>query len=178
MNSDLIQLGKFLSYILRHHPEKIDLKLDANGWADVNELIEKINSNGYKITLHLLLQIVNTNDKKRYSFNDDKTKIRANQGHSIEVDLNLTPRIPPEILYHGTSKQFLDVIKQEGLTKQKRHHVHLSESKENAIQVGKRRGKPIILTIQSKQMHEDGYGFYLSENNVWLTDIVPPTYIS
>ena len=178
MDKKYILLGRTLSYILRHNPSHIQLELDESGWADVTDLIKKMKEKGYDITLSLLYEIVNTNDKKRYIFNTNKTKIRANQGHSIPIDLNLEPLTPPFLLYHGTSKKYIEHIELEGLTKQKRHHVHLSEFEDVALTVGKRRGKPIILTIHSEQMHHDGYTFYRSENNVWLTDHVPALYIN
>lgn len=178
MDKKHILLGKTLSYILRHNPAHIQLEVDSSGWADVDDLIKKMKEKGYDITLNLLNEIVNTNEKKRYIFNANKTKIRANQGHSIQINLNLKPITPPSLLYHGTSKKYIENIQSEGLLKQKRHHVHLSEYKDVALTVGKRRGKPIILTIHSEQMHHDGYTFYRSENNVWLTDHVPASYIN
>ena len=130
------------------------------------------------LDINLLNEIVETNDKKRFAFNDNKTKIRANQGHSIEIDLALQQCFPPDILYHGTAIRFVDSILKEGLTKQQRQHVHLSEKLETATAVGARHGKPTVLIIDAKQMCEDGFLFYKSENNVWLTDAVPLNYIS
>jgi putative RNA 2'-phosphotransferase len=170
-------IGKFLSLVLRHNPGKIQLELDKNGWADVNELIEKCAKKGIQFTLEELEEIVETNDKKRYSFNEDKTSIRANQGHSIEVDVELTLTTPPEFLYHGTVDKFMDSIRTSGLQKMLRQHVHLSKDLETAIKVGSRRGKPVILTVRSGDMFRAGFPFFLSENQVWLTDAVPPTYI-
>jgi putative RNA 2'-phosphotransferase len=177
MEKELKYISKFLSYTLRHHPEKIGLTLDSKGWAGVLELIEKMNTANANITLEKLETIVAANDKKRFAFNDDKTKIRASQGHSIPIDLDLEPAVPPVILYHGTAIQYLEGILEKGLLKQSRQHVHLSATRETASQVGSRHGKVVILTIQALQMHRDGYVFYLSDNNVWLTDHVPPTYI-
>lgn len=171
-------ISKFLSLVLRHAPEKIELQIDENGWITVNELIKQCNKFHKKIDLELLNYVVETNDKKRFAFNDDKTKIRASQGHSISVDLNIEIVIPPEFLYHGTVDKFIEFIKKEGLKKMSRQHVHLSQLKETAITVGSRRGKPIILNVNSKQMHLDGFNFYLSENKVWLTDEVPAKYIT
>ncbi|KUJ61504.1 RNA 2'-phosphotransferase [Flavobacteriaceae bacterium CRH] len=172
-------ISKFLSLVLRHSPETINLKLDENGWADVEELILKCNNRGSQnqMTAELLNYVVENNDKKRFAFNDDKTKIRASQGHSISVELNLNEAEPSEFLYHGTVEKFLESIKKEGLQKMSRQHVHLSKDKETAIKVGGRRGVPQILTIKSGEMFKDGFKFYLSENNVWLTDEVPVRYI-
>lgn len=172
-------ISKFLSLVLRHSPETIELKLDENGWADVDELILKCNKKGSQnqMTAERLDYVVENNDKKRFTFNEDKTKIRASQGHSISVELNLNEAEPSEFLYHGTVDKFLENIKKEGLQKMSRQHVHLSEDHETAIKVGSRRGAPQILTIRSGEMHQDGFKFYLSENNVWLTDEVPAKYI-
>ncbi|QDW23889.1 RNA 2'-phosphotransferase [Pedobacter sp. KBS0701] len=170
-------ISKLLSYILRHSPETIKLKLDENGWADVNELIAKFDLYNLTLDLELLQYVVENNDKKRFSFNEDKTRIRANQGHSIAVELNLNETEPLEYLYHGTVEKFLPDIKAQGLQKLSRQHVHLSADKETANKVGGRRGKPVILIVNSGAMHREGYKFYLSANNVWLTDVVPAEYI-
>ena len=172
-------VSKFLSLVLRHSPETIELKLDENGWADVNELIKKCNQKGSqnKMTAELLDYVVENNDKKRFAFNEDKTKIRASQGHSISVELDLAETEPSEFLYHGTVAKFLENIKKEGLQKMSRQHVHLSKDRETAIKVGSRRGVAQILTVRSREMFKDGFKFYLSENNVWLTDEVPAKYI-
>jgi putative RNA 2'-phosphotransferase len=178
MNENIAKtVSKFLSLVLRHSPEKIGLKLDENGWADVEELIVKCSQKGNKLDAQLLDYVVENNDKKRFTYNENKTKIRASQGHSISVELNLAETEPSEYLYHGTVAKFLDSIKKEGLQKMSRQHVHLSKDRETAIKVGGRRGVPQILTIRSGAMHRDGFKFYLSENNVWLTDEVPPKYI-
>ncbi|MCW3092212.1 MAG: 2-phosphotransferase [Ferruginibacter sp.] len=178
MEKQLQHISKLMSLVLRHQPEAIGLQLDENGWANVEQLIEKINANGTKVDIATILTVVETNDKQRFSLNENKTMIRANQGHSIGVDLNLKPSIPPDILYHGTAERFLDAILKEGLTKQKRQHVHLSWQIETAKAVGIRHGKPVILHINAKAMHDDGYLFYVSENNVWLVDAVPTQYIT
>lgn len=170
-------VSKFLSLVLRHSPETINLKLDENGWADVEELIAKCTKNGNALNAELLDYVVENNDKKRFAFNEDKTKIRASQGHSISVELNLTETKPSEYLYHGTVAKFMENIRKEGLQKMSRQHVHLSKDRETAVKVGSRRGIPQILSIRSGQMHRDGFKFYLSENNVWLTDEVPIKYI-
>lgn len=176
-NKNLVKLSRFLSLVLRHKPETIDITLDDNGWCNVDELIKKINNHGEALGFELLKEIVETNDKQRFKFNDNYTKIRASQGHSIEVNLNLSQVEPPEILFHGTPTKNIVLIKKNGLLKMKRNHVHLSESIETARTVGERRGKTSVLTIDSKQMYEDGILFYKSDNNVWLTDFVNPKYI-
>lgn len=175
---DLVKIGKFLSLILRHNPQIIGITLDENGWANVAELIEGMNTKGHQIDKKILEEIVETNNKSRYSFNHDKTKIRANQGHSLAVDVELKMVRPLERLYHGTAERFLESIKQNGLQKRNRNHVHLSADKETALAVGKRHGTPIVLTIDAKQMHRDGFVFYLSQNGVWLVDEVPTEYLS
>ncbi|PAM95991.1 RNA 2'-phosphotransferase [Flavobacterium sp. IR1] len=178
MNENIAKsVSKFLSLVLRHSPEKIGLKLDENGWADVAELIAKCNKKGQKLNPELLDYVVENNDKKRFAYNDDKTKIRASQGHSISVELNLAETEPLDFLYHGTVGKFMESIRNEGLKKMSRQHVHLSKDKETAIKVGSRRGAPQILTIRSGEMFKDGFKFYLSDNNVWLTDEVPAKYI-
>jgi len=141
-------------------------------------LIEKINASGINVNVETINMVVDSNDKKRFSFNDDKTMIRANQGHSLEVELNLNVVIPPEVLYHGTAERFVESILKHGLTKQQRQHVHLSELKETAKAVGSRHGKPVILTIDAKAMSANSFLFYLSANNVWLVDSVPVEYIT
>lgn len=170
-------ISKFLSLVLRHAPETIQLQLDKNGWANVDELIIQSHQFGKEFDFGLLEEVVETNDKKRFTFNEDLTKIRANQGHSIDVELNLKESEPKDFLYHGTVEKFIDSIKKEGLQKMSRQYVHLSKDKETAIKVGSRRGKPIVLKINAPKMFLDGYKFYLSENNVWLLDEVPTKYI-
>jgi putative RNA 2'-phosphotransferase len=174
---DIKNISKFLSLVLRHAPETIHLQLDKNGWANVDELIEKWNQSGKKLDFELLEEVVETNDKKRFAFNEDLTRIRANQGHSIDVELNLNELQPTDFLYHGTVEKFIDAIQREGLQKMSRQHVHLSKDKETAVKVGSRRGKPIILKVDAPKMFENGFKFYLSENKVWLTDFVPAEYI-
>lgn len=178
MNENIAKtVSKFLSLVLRHSPEKIGLQLDENGWANVEELILKCSQKGNKLDKILLDYVVENNDKKRFAYNEDKTKIRASQGHSISVELNLTETEPSEYLYHGTVGKFMESIQKEGLKKMSRQHVHLSKDKETATKVGSRRGAPQILTVRSGAMYRDGFKFYLSENNVWLTDEVPAKYI-
>ena len=172
------KISKQLSFVLRHHPESIMLDIDENGWVNVNELLEKLHIHK-KLTLSMtqLREIVATNDKKRYAFNDDETLIRANQGHSINIDLALEPTTPPDILYHGTAERNKNSILAEGIKKQRRQHVHLSATVETAQQVGKRHGSPLVLPIDAAQMFANGYLFFKSENGVWLTDFVPNEYI-
>ena len=172
-----IKISKFLSLVLRHKPETIQIQLDDNGWVSVSELIEKMNNNGNEIDLEVLKYVVKTNSKKRFAFNDDKTKIRASQGHSLQIDLKYKSINPPDKLYHGTSERFLDSILKNGIEKRNRQHVHLSSDFETALKVGQRHGKPVILEIQTEMMKKDGHKFYLSENKVWLTDYVPNEYI-
>lgn len=166
-------LSKYVAFLLRHHPEEKNLEMDNKGFIEVNDLIEAINC-----TKEELIKIVKTDNKKRYEFNLDKTKVRAVQGHSIKgLDIGLIELKPPKILYHGTATRFIDSIKKSGLRPQTRHHVHLSLTKDIATLVGKRHGKLVILTIDSDKMFKDGYKFYISKNNVWLTDKVPIKYI-
>jgi putative RNA 2'-phosphotransferase len=175
MNS--VKISKFLSLVLRHKPDTIGLSLDKNGWADVQELIEKINQHHFSFNFTQLKNVVETSDKKRFAFSSDFKQIRANQGHSFSVDLELEAKQPPDILYHGTADRNLKSIKEQGLLKGQRHHVHLSTNTETANKVGMRYGKPVVLQIDSKKMSENGIKFYESENGVWLTDHVPSQYI-
>lgn len=177
MEKKLKQISKFMSLVLRHKPEVIGLTLDENGWAYVQEMIDKMNATGAGVDLKLIQTVVETNDKKRFAFNEDQTMIRASQGHSVEVNLELTELQPPELLYHGTIQESVDLIRTEGLKKMSRQHVHLSKDKETAQKVGSRRGKPIILEVRAAAMHAAGHPFYLSANEVWLTDEVPVQYI-
>ena len=169
---DYTRTSKFLSLILRHQPEKIGAALDSHGWAKVPEILA-----GMDLTMEELVHIVETDEKRRYSFNDDRTLIRANQGHSIPVDLELEEREPPEFLYHGTVERFLSAIRAEGLQKQRRQYVHLSPDVETAMKVGRRRGKPVVLRVEAGRMRRDGFLFYRSVNGVWLTGEVPPEYL-
>jgi putative RNA 2'-phosphotransferase len=171
------RISKFLSLVLRHKPETIGLTLDNNSWADVGELIDKMNVHNFRVTRDILNSVVATNNKQRFFFNDDRTKIRANQGHSIEVELQLKEVNPPEYLYHGTGEKAVSSILEAGLEKRSRQHVHLSTDIATATAVGKRHGKPKVFIVDSRQMQQDGFVFYLSENNVWLTDNVPVGYL-
>lgn len=174
---DLTKHSKMLSFVLRHKPDDIGITLGEGGWISTNELIDALVKHGHHITMDILIQVVENNDKKRFSFNDDKTMIRAAQGHSVGVQLDYKQKTPPAILYHGTVDKYLTSIKQTGLDKGKRHAVHLSKDKDTATTVGSRRGEPVILIVNAKQMHDDGYKFFQSDNGVWLTDFVLPRYI-
>lgn len=169
---NLTQTSKFISLILRHKPETIGITLDEHGWANVNELLA-----GLKIDMSTLEEIVATDDKQRYSFNEDKTLIRANQGHSIPVDVELDEVQPPEFLWHGTGKKYMDSICREGLIPKSRLYVHLSSNVPTATAVGKRHGEPVLLRIDARKMYQDGFKFYLSKNGVWLTKYVPTSYL-
>jgi putative RNA 2'-phosphotransferase len=175
--NDLKHISKFLSLILRHKPEEIGVTMDVNGWVDIDELLEKCAVHKVDLNFETLEEVVETSDKQRFAFNEDYTKIRANQGHTLAVDLQLHPTVPLEFLYHGTIEKFLGAIKLHGLQKMKRLHVHLSKDMETDITVGSRRGKPVILKIHALKMHRDGYPFYVSQNGVWLCDHVPSTYL-
>jgi len=177
MEKQIKNISKFLSLVLRHEPKHIGLTLDHEGWADVTELIEKVNQKGIRLDFATLQIVVDTNDKKRFAFSDDQSRIRASQGHTIEVDLNLPPQVPPAVLFHGTAVKYLPEIKEKGLYKMDRQHLHLSAEEGTAQNVGGRHGKPVVLVIQALAMHEKGYSFYLSDNGVWLTDHVPPAFI-
>ncbi len=171
------KLSVFISLVLRHKPEATRITLDEHGWANVDELINGINNTGRKIDMTMLEEIVKTDNKQRYSFNEDKTLIRANQGHSIPVDVELNQQEPPELLYHGTASRFLDNIMTEGLKPMSRLYVHLSKDVETAKKVGKRHGNPVVLKVYSRQMNRDGVEFYLSENGIWLTKKVDAEYL-
>ena len=173
---NLIETSRFISLILRHKPETIGIALDEHGWANVQELIAGV-SKTHPLTIELLEEIVSTDDKQRYSFNEDKTLIRANQGHSIPVDVDLPETIPPETLFHGTGEKYVNSILQQGLIPKSRLYVHLSADKETAIKVGLRHGKPVVFIVDSGRMHRDGYRFFLSVNGVWLTKAVPVRYL-
>ena len=162
------KISKFLSYVLRHRPDEIGLVLDANGWALVSDLIERSKTASVVLTEDIIREIVRSSDKQRFALSPDATKIRANQGHSIEVDLALEPKQPPEILFHGTATRFLDDIRRDGLRAMSRQHVHLSPDEVTATKVGQRHGKPVVLRIKAGEMWRAGQTFLLSANGVWL----------
>jgi len=171
------KISKFLSRVLRHKPQKIGLSLDNKGWANLDELITQSNKAGVQLNKKIVALVVEQNDKKRFTISDDGQRIRANQGHSIPVDLELEPINPPEFLFHGTALHFVDSIKDKGLISRKRNHVHLSPDEETATKVGRRHGEPCVLTIQAGKMFEAGFLFYQSVNGVWLIKEVPAEYI-
>lgn len=174
----ITHISKFLSLVLRHQPETIGIQLDQSGWTDISELIEKANNYGIKFNREILNHIVATNSKKRFAFNDTFDKIRASQGHSIEIELGYTNQKPPEILFHGTGEKSLQSILNRGLEKCSRQHVHLSSDFETAVKVGQRHGKPFVLKVLAEQMYNDNFQFFISDNGVWLTDNVPTKYFS
>lgn len=171
------QTSKFLSLVLRHQPETIGITLDAQGWVAVDSLLAQLNAHGHRVDRALLDHVVATNDKQRFAFSADGSQIRANQGHSIDVDLALQPLAPPDRLYHGTVDEFLPLIRTGGLLKMSRQHVHLSADLETAMKVGGRRGKPVILQVRAGDLHAAGHAFFRSENGVWLTEHVPVAFI-
>lgn len=174
---ETIKISKFISLVLRHNPALIGLTLDVNGWAETGDLIKKMNENEFEITPSVLHHIVATNTKKRFSLGEGGKKIRANQGHSIEVELDLKKSMPPDYLYHGTGERSVSSILAAGLEKRKRHHVHLSADIETARLVGKRHGKARIFIVAAGEMSKEEFAFYLSDNNVWLTENVPVRYL-
>ena len=174
----LITVSKYLSKYLRHAPHELGLTLQPGGWVLVDDLLDAARNHHFSIDYDELVEVVETNDKRRFSFDALGELIRANQGHSVEVDLQLEEAVPPEVLYHGTVERFLTSIREVGLIRGNRHHVHLSKDVETARRVGARRGKPVILMINAGPMHRNGHKFSVSANGVWLTDAVPPAYLS
>lgn len=173
----LTKVSKFLSYVLRHCPEDIQLSLDAEGWACIDELIKKAKPK-FDLDYEIIKHVVATNNKQRFKLSSDGLRIRASQGHSIDINLNLEPHEPPKILYHGTATHFLDSILNQGLKAGNRQYVHLSMDIETAIAVGQRHGKPIVLTIDAQAMHQQEHLFFLSDNHVWLTPYVPANFLN
>jgi putative RNA 2'-phosphotransferase len=178
MDRRLVTVSKFLSKHLRHAPDALGLTLQPGGWVPVDDLLAASARAGFPIAYDELIECVETNDKQRFSFDDTGDLIRANQGHSVAVDLQLEETVPPEFLFHGTVERFLASILAEGLKKGKRHHVHLSHDTETARRVGARRGKPVILQVAAGTMHGAGIPFFRSANGVWLTDAVPAIYLT
>jgi putative RNA 2'-phosphotransferase len=174
---DDTRISKFLSLVLRHKPEEIGLKLNDEGWAHIEDLIDNSKQKGFDLTIELLKRVVENNDKKRFSFSEDFSKIRANQGHSIDVNLQLKPTQPPVVLYHGTIKKNITSIFEKGLLKQNRNYIHLTNNYDLACTIGKRYGSPVVLEVAALQMHSKGYDFFISKNEVWLTDHIPPEFI-
>ncbi|RED54050.1 RNA 2'-phosphotransferase [Aestuariispira insulae] len=175
MVSDHVRVSKFLSFILRHKPGEIGLELDAEGWAVVDELIEKAT---IPLSRALIEEVVATNEKKRFALSEDGQLIRANQSHSIQVNLGLLPTEPPETLFHGTAERFLETILKEGLKPMSRQYVHLSADAETARMVGSRHGKPIILALPALEMHQTGHQFFLAKNGVWLSGLIGPSHLN
>jgi putative RNA 2'-phosphotransferase len=177
MPSDPVQLSKFLSFVLRHKPDAIGLTLDSQGWASIDELIGNANVSGTPFNRDDLLRVVETNDKKRFSISADGLRIRAAQGHSVSVELGLSPKEPPPVLFHGTATRFVESILSEGLKPQTRQQVHLSLDEATARRVGQRHGKPVVFNVDAARMHAQGHNFFLADNGVWLTDQVPPEFL-
>ena len=172
----LNDISKYIALILRHKPETIGISLDEHGWADVDELIKGI-SKTYEFDMGMLEEIVATDNKQRYSFNEDHTLIRANQGHSVPVDVELEEVEPPQTLFHGTGEKYTASIDEQGLISKSRLYVHLSADRETAVKVGQRHGKPVVYVVKSGEMHKDGYVFFRSVNGVWLTKEVPVKFL-
>ncbi len=171
------QLSKFLSLVLRHRPEIIGLELDAGGWAEISELLDKCRAHGQPLSRETLEEIVATSPKRRFAISDDGRRVRASQGHSVEVELGYQPCEPPDFLFHGTVAASLAAIRADGLQPMGRHHVHLSPDVETARAVGMRRGVPVVLQVAAGRMQRAGHLFFRSANGVWLTSEVPPGYI-
>lgn len=177
MLKHLKSTSKFLSLVLRHHPEAIGLRLDAEGWANIEDLVRLAAAHGRLLSKELIAEVVRTSEKQRFAIKEDGNFIRANQGHSIAVNLNLLPSKPPAVLFHGTATRFVRSIRSHGLLPGSRQHVHLSVSKARALEVGKRHGQPMVLAVDASGMQKDGYLFFRAENGVWLTREVPPRYL-
>jgi putative RNA 2'-phosphotransferase len=171
------RISKFLSLILRHKPETVGLALDSNGWIDVENLLKACAKNGNAFSRDELEEVVATNEKQRFAFDEKKENIRANQGHSVTVEIEFEEKKPPDILYHGTAERNIKTIQEKGLLKMRRHHVHLSSDVETALKVGERYGKPVVFKIKAEAMALKGYKFYISANGVWLTDEIPPAFL-
>jgi putative RNA 2'-phosphotransferase len=171
------KVSKFLSLVLRHQPQRIGLVLDGQGWADIDNLIGRAGASGMRLTREEILHVVATSDKQRFALDGMERRIRANQGHSIEIDLGLEPREPPPVLFHGTAEANVASIRAGGLKPGRRQHVHLSLDAATATAVGRRHGRPVVLRVSAGDMSSAGFEFFLSANGVWLTDAVPPEFI-
>jgi putative RNA 2'-phosphotransferase len=174
MKPDLVRLSKFMSLLLRHAPETVGLKLGEGGWVAIDDLVSK---GGAGLTQEIVLTIVEKDEKRRYALSDDRLKIRATYGHSLDVDLGLRSQEPPERLFHGTAAHVLSSIKQDGITRKRRRYVHLSADRPTAAKVGSRHGRPVVITVEAGRMYRAGMKFYHSESGIWLTDWVPPAYL-
>ena len=177
-SNELTTISKFMSLVLRHQPERIGLSLDGGGWADIDDLLARAAVAGRPVSRDQLNEVVATSDKRRFALSDDGVRIRANQGHSIDVDLGLEPLAPPDVLFHGTASRFVDSVLRTGLERRSRHHVHLTEDVAIGEAVGRRYGKPVILRIAAGAMAAQGHVFFRSANDVWLVEAVPPQFIS
>jgi putative RNA 2'-phosphotransferase len=177
MDRSLVSTSRFLSLVLRHDPARIGVTLDEAGWVDVDALLDAAARAGKPIDRALLERIVAENDKRRFAFSADGTRIRASQGHSVRVELGLEPRTPPDVLFHGTATRFLDSIRRQGLLPGSRTHVHLSADEATAASVGRRHGAPAVLPVDARGMHGAGHAFFRAENGVWLTSAVPAEYL-
>lgn len=175
--SQLTSISKFLSLVLRHKPQLIGIELDEAGWVEVERLLAACAAHGRRISRAELAQVVQQNDKQRFAFSEDGLRIRANQGHSIAVELHHAPCAPPTILYHGTVERFLAPIRSEGLRRGSRHHVHLSATQAVALRVGERRGRPVLLQVRAEEMAAAGFTFFRTPNDVWLVEHVPPQFL-
>lgn len=173
----LVKISKYVSKHLRHEPERLGLELAEGGWVSVNALLAACAAHRFPISRAELEEVVAQNDKQRFAFDPTGTLIRASQGHSVSVDLQLEQATPPALLYHGTPQEYVKAIRAGGLEKMARHHVHLSADVETAVRVGVRRGKPVVLVVDAAAMHRDGHPFYCSANGVWLVDCVPTEYL-
>jgi putative RNA 2'-phosphotransferase len=174
----LVKISKYLSKHLRHEPERLGLTLASGGWVEVDTLLTAMARHNFVVTRAELDEVVVKNDKQRFSFDPTGTQIRANQGHSVAVDLELEPTVPPDILYHGTGEKSVRTILEHGLKKMSRQHVHLSRDYDTAVKVGARHGKPIVFLVQAAAMHTAGHIFFVSDNGVWLVESVPPQFLS
>lgn len=177
MNKKIVEYSKFLSLVLRHDPGKVGIALDEAGWVDVDILLVALQKKKPGYTRDVLNEVVETNDKKRFAFSGDGKRIRASQGHSVAVELNLPTVTPPPVLFHGTAERNLESIRRQGLLRGQRHHVHLSADEETARRVGMRHGRPVVLRIDAARMAQEGFSFHLAENGVWLVEAVAPSYI-
>ena len=177
-NTELTTISKFMSLVLRHQPEHIGLSLDGAGWAGIDDLLGRAALAGRVISRDQLNEVVATSDKRRFALSDDGLRIRANQGHSIDVDLGLESLPPPEVLFHGTASRFVESVLRTGLERRSRRHVHLTEDVAIGEAVGRRYGRPVILRIDAGAMAAQGHVFFRSANDVWLVEAVPPQFIS
>ncbi|HEX8175528.1 MAG TPA: RNA 2'-phosphotransferase [Pyrinomonadaceae bacterium] len=176
-NTRMVKVSKYLSKHLRHQPERLGLVLEPGGWVRVDELLAACRAHNFPVKRAELDEVVARNDKQRFSFDASREMIRANQGHTIEVDLQLEAKAPPPLLYHGTGSRSVESILKDGLSKMARHHVHLSRDVETAARVGARHGRPTVFEVNAAAMHGDGHEFYVSANGVWLVESVPPKYL-